>query len=250
MDLIAKMWNFAEMCSHDDQDSGDNDGDKKDYIKDNLQKEFPGSIITTCENSLDYMYIIESENEVVFVWRGTVGLDGWIDDFNIFPLYDDMIHNGFYDAIQPFIKPIYDYLNQCKDKKVYYTGHSRGGALSQLAAYILAKKYNIKGTVVAFGSPVVGNKNFKTEYEQLVSDSTRVVNGYDLITRIGDQTIAKHAGKLLHLKQPWWHWFSNIRKLYDHAYSQYTDALIKYYENKKDKEAVNLLKNIRKRCNI
>ena len=59
-----------------------------------------------------------------------------------------MIHNGFYDAIQPFIKPIYDYLNHCKDKKVYYTGHSRGGALSQLAAYILAKKYNIKGTVV------------------------------------------------------------------------------------------------------
>lgn len=251
MNLIADMWRFAELCSHDDQDYGDNDDDKFDFIKDTLTNKYSDVIVTIMQNSLDYAYIAEFEDRVIICFRGTDGADAWYNNFNFYPLIDNYIHKGFYDSFEVYKNSIRDYLKNCQDKKIYVTGHSRGGILSQFCSLYLIKELKYTDvTCVNFGAPVGGTQKFADELNKYVINNFRVVNGYDIVTRVFDDTLGRHGGKLVWMKEPKWHLFFFIRKLYDHAYSQYTDSIIKYSKNINDIEAVDELKIVKKRVNI
>lgn len=78
------------------------------------------------------------------------------------------------------------------DKKngwhVFVTGHSLGGALATLFALDFVKSVKsgnrhrgVTTTMVNFGSPRVGNRGFCEEYDELVTDSIRIVNRGDLV---------------------------------------------------------------------
>ncbi|CAM9374123.1 unnamed protein product, partial [Ectocarpus fasciculatus] len=65
-------------------------------------------------------------------------------------------------------------------RKVYFTGHSLGGALATLAAYDIAPCPLTIG-VYSFGSPKVGNWVLSQLYNQLIPDTFRVVVDGDVV---------------------------------------------------------------------
>lgn len=259
MNIIAEMWTYAELCSHNRKDSGDGDLDEFDFISDHIAVASPGSLFIQMQNQMEYCFIAELSDKLIVCFRGTDGVKAWVNNFNILPLQYGYMHQGFYDLFQEFAPAIDTYFmgafSLCsKDfsscpKPVFCTGHSLGGIMAQYCARHLAKHRKLPVSCVNFGAPVGGTKAWRDELDLLPINHTRVVNGYDLITRL-DLGIGRHAGKLLWLKRPKWHSLFNWRKLYDHAYSQYTKALISYSRDRGDHEAVCALKKVLNRVTI
>jgi hypothetical protein len=92
------------------------------------------------------------------------------------------IHSGFDDAFSQVAVEIQQFLNQdeFKDKPIFITGHSLGGALATVAA----KKITHKGGIAScytFGSPRVGNVDWSTDIKTPIY---RVVNAVDPVTML------------------------------------------------------------------
>ncbi|GLT84300.1 hypothetical protein SLE2022_025370 [Rubroshorea leprosula] len=66
------------------------------------------------------------------------------------------------------------------------TGHSLGAALATLTAYDIKTTFNRAPmvTVISFGCPRVGNRNFRCELEKQGTKVLRIVNTDDLITKV------------------------------------------------------------------
>mgnify|MGYP001223847878 CR=1 FL=1 len=256
MNLIADMWRYAELCSHDKQDFGDGDDDPIDYISDTIAAQTPKSLFLQMKNGIEYCYVVDEPSRVVIVFRGTDGAKAWRNNFDILPLVDGYMHQGFYDLMQyfgPEIKKcmVAIYGKELKQTKpLFITGHSLGGIMSQYCAKYLYDKVGLISTCVNFGSPVGGTKKWAEEMNKVPVKNYRVVNGWDLVTEILDDTIGGHAGKLVRLPQPKIRKIFKLLQLLDHAYSRYTKALIKYSEKLDAGEAVYELKKVKNRCNI
>ena len=73
------------------------------------------------------------------------------------------IHNGYYKRALKCLPVI---LKQIKNvDRIYLTGHSMGGALVSILAYLLHDKIDIPLTVFTFGSPKYGDKFLKDYLE-------------------------------------------------------------------------------------
>jgi hypothetical protein len=88
------------------------------------------------------------------------------------------------------LKKLYE-KDEYKDFDVYVTGHSLGGALSQLLAFTLAgnletaKLPTKKVVAITYASPRVGNKKYQKAFEKLEKDGIlrhiRVSNNGDIV---------------------------------------------------------------------
>lgn len=252
MNLIAEMWYYSEVCAHNKEDSGDGDNDIKDYIKDKIEIEIKPDLFIQMENNIEYCYIVETSEKIIIVFRGTDGKKAWLNNGRMLPPYvRGYMHKGFYELIHMFLPSIIHFLKNIGDKKpVYITGHSLGGIMCQYCAFFLYERLGIKSTCVSFGSPVGGLKKWATMIDSYPIKNIRVVNGWDLVTELLDDTIGGHGGELIRLKQPFYRRFIKSLQLFDHAYSRYTDSLIRYCSDLNDKEAVELMKKTRKECTI
>jgi triacylglycerol lipase len=70
-------------------------------------------------------------------------------------------HQGFVSAISeiwPQLDPAVEAELKRKDRPLWVTGHSLGGALALLAAWLFKRKFLNVHQVVTFGAPMVGNK--------------------------------------------------------------------------------------------
>jgi hypothetical protein len=95
-----------------------------------------------------------------------------------------LVHSGFYDAtmsiITDVIKAIQD-LNPDKTLPVYLTGHSLGGAMASLAAWMLSQNAGIGvAKVITFASPKPGDSYFKSAYN-LKLTQVRYENYEDIV---------------------------------------------------------------------
>ncbi|GKU88505.1 hypothetical protein SLEP1_g2759 [Rubroshorea leprosula] len=75
------------------------------------------------------------------------------------------------------------------------TGHSLGAALATLTAYDIKTTFNRAPmvTVISFGCPRVGNRNFGCELEKQGTKVLRIVNTDDLITKVPGFVIEEDA---------------------------------------------------------
>lgn len=252
MNIYADMWRYAELCTHDLRDSGDGDDDLTDFISDHIEVNTPGSLFSQTRNQISYMYSVDEPERIVISFRGTRGKPAWLNNFKMWPPVDGYMHRGFYDLMQAFAPAIEKLFvpTDRRMKSVYLTGHSLGGITAQYCAKYLYEEMRIVVTCVNFGAPVGGYDKWRQVMDSYPIDNTRVVNGWDAVTELGNDTIAAHAGKLLRLKQPFWRRLFRITQVQDHFYSRYTDALIRYSTKLHDAEAVEALKIVRKRCTI
>lgn len=127
-------------------------------------------------------YIATDDNNVVVAFRGSEsptsvdGLRDWLltnaGNLLIVPQgelatefvaagVDAKWHQGFVSAITavwPHLFPAVEAELKAKDRVFWVTGHSLGGALAVLAAWLFKRKFLNVHAVVTFGAPMVGNK--------------------------------------------------------------------------------------------
>jgi len=149
-----------------------------------------GPIVAAPAKTLDfYGFIIESPDSIVIAFRGTRSNPDWIADAAItqtaFP-YTRIklgIHSGFAAIYKACRQQIMDTLSALdSSKQLYITGHSLGGALAVLCALDATVNTSYNAPVMYnFGSPRVGNPKFVQAYNEVVSNSVRIVNTNDIV---------------------------------------------------------------------
>lgn len=136
----------------------------------------------------------DGDNSIIFAFSGTsFRADDWLNNFLasqvLFnPITNSMVHAGFFYATLTLAKKLIveaHKLSNNKKHKFYFTGHSKGGALATLMAPLFVSDFDDKlienVEVVTFGSPRVGDENFRKHYNIKV---TRYENNLDIVPHL------------------------------------------------------------------
>ena len=117
-------------------------------------------------------------------------------NFNFLPVEWDQggkVHKGFKKALDEVWNELSDYLiKEQQDRKIWITGHSLGATLATLAADRYAK---VQG-LYTFGSPRVGDIDFKNDF---LANSYRFVNNNDIVTTVPPGDLYPHVGELRYI---------------------------------------------------
>ncbi len=142
-------------------------------------------LIKTFDNNGTQAILLENDTYIFLGFRGTevTSIKDIKSDFKATTKtceYGGKIHSGFDEAFSQVAIDIQQLLDQdkFKNKPLFITGHSLGGALATVAA----KKLTHKGGIAAcytFGSPRVGNVDWATGIKAPIY---RVVNAVDPVT--------------------------------------------------------------------
>lgn len=133
----------------------------------------------------------------VLVFRGTTGFCNWRLNLDFRPdRLDDhtTVHRGFSETLQTIwhrLQPALEGLAA----PCFFTGHSMGGALAQLAATRFQPQ-----AVYCFGAPRVGDRGF-TEMLRTIP-VFRIVNNQDIVTRLPPGNLKssfRPAGRLVYI---------------------------------------------------
>lgn len=138
----------------------------------------------------------ERPPRIVFSFRGTETLQNWIEDLKVFKTdrkmscTDCRVHEGFVDVWDSLASQALPALASLRrdypSAPLTITGHSLGGAVAFLSAYILTADLHIAvDAVYTYGSPRVGNKAF-AEAHPLVKDgrSWRITHHRDVVPHL------------------------------------------------------------------
>jgi len=139
----------------------------------------------------------ENADGIIVAFRGTLpistqdpaGLLDWLEDFfevpKAAPNVPGHVHSGFYDATMSVISGVaaaVNKLNPGMTKKVYVTGHSLGGAMASIGAYILSQSNHIPiEQVVSLASPKPGDPAFQAAYQTVITNQLRFENYEDIV---------------------------------------------------------------------
>lgn len=111
------------------------------------------------------------------------------------------VHEGFWESLESIWSPLQRAIGELQDgrRTVWFTGHSLGGALAQLAvARLVQMRRGVQG-LYTYGSPRCGDIRFAKEFERHAGNITfRVVNEADLIpdaapTFLGFEHCGRHC---------------------------------------------------------
>ena len=154
-------------------------------------------------------YVVGNERFVITAFRGTEsrqreGQRGYQDIIADLKADADIrlvdsgqggkVHRGFKDALDEVWKDLVAYLRSIHtgNRSLWVTGHSLGAALATLAA----DRYgNVQG-LYTFGSPRVGDADFKTDF---LVNAYRFVNNNDIVTRVPPEGFYHHVGELKYI---------------------------------------------------
>jgi len=138
-------------------------------------------------------FVATKDKTIYVVWRGSESKKDFQNDASIdkvpFIEENEKVHIGFKSSWESVVGDTYDAINtalenlQGETTDIVVSGHSLGGAVATLYAYSIKKHYphyNVKATTI--GSPRVGNKAFKENYDKSGIDTLRIVHNNDLVT--------------------------------------------------------------------
>ncbi len=92
------------------------------------------------------------------------------------------VHSGFYDATMSVIDKVAAAVKALGPAPVYVTGHSKGGAMASIGAYVLNQGYGIPiQQVITFASAKAGDPDFRKGYENVIHNQIRYENFGDLV---------------------------------------------------------------------
>lgn len=127
------------------------------------------------------------DSHAVLSFRGSeqLTLPSWITDSVVRLVacddYEGGVHLGFSSVLQHCWERIERLLEVTRDRPLFLTGHSMGGALAVLTAYRLTRQGRPPVGVYTFGSPKVGNAVFCASCAFPIY---RVVNRLDLVPEL------------------------------------------------------------------
>jgi pimeloyl-ACP methyl ester carboxylesterase len=112
-------------------------------------------------------------------------------------------HKGFVDAIAEIWPALADAVEQelaSRDRPLWITGHSLGGALALLAAWLFKRRFVPVHEVCTFGAPMIGNRAACTAFDrEFAGRIFRYVNGRDPVPKL--PTMSLVANEFLHVSQ-------------------------------------------------
>ncbi len=154
-------------------------------------------------------YVATSDEHVLVAFRGTEaptsieGLKDWLltDALNLLMVPEGRLgtdlaaagvgarfHQGFVDAIGEIWEPLYAAVDaelRRADRPLWLTGHSLGGALALLAAWLFHRKMISVHQIYTFGGPMIGNAEAARVIDQEFKGRIfRFVNGPDPVPRL------------------------------------------------------------------
>jgi putative component of toxin-antitoxin plasmid stabilization module len=149
-------------------------------------------------------HIIETECDIIIAFRGTTqNVKDWLADLRVeftevrFSGKSFRVHTGFYDDVQSVWDAVLEVARHAKacGKRLWVTGHSKGGAEAILCAWFFAKMAGIVADgIYTFGQPRVGNRAFRRDYDALLGDRTfRVIHSADIVPHVPLPPIFRHA---------------------------------------------------------
>jgi hypothetical protein len=157
--------------------------------------EYELSLVKWIENKKsDTQGFVAIKNKSIYVvWRGSESKKDFQNDASIdkvsFIEEGEKVHIGFKYCWESVLGDTYDAIDtalenlQGETTDIVVSGHSLGGAVATLYAYSIKKHYphyNVRATTI--GSPRVGNKVFKENYDKSEIDTLRIVHNNDLVT--------------------------------------------------------------------
>jgi len=174
--------------------------------------------------------VFRDESRIVVCFRGSDSLTDWRMNFsmslNNYPCTSNrMVHEGFlvqWLAVkQAVVCHIEEIMQVAEIKNVVFTGHSAGAAQSTIASsdlYDFCREKELGLELVTFGSPRVGNMEFKKDMESKIEKCTRIVLDRDVVTQAPLKVLGyEHVGRTIQIrddiileKEPTWleslHW--------------------------------------------
>lgn len=152
-------------------------------------------------------YLMEDDSKIVVAVRGTeVGEASDIaSDLNFFQRKSKTrggVHDGFYSDANEIWVAVNDYISG-RTKKVWFCGHSLGGAIATILA---SRKPMRVAACYTYGGPRVGNKRWVTHQG---FSNHRFVNNNDIVPRLPPiWACYRHYGELHYIN-----YYGNIRDL-------------------------------------
>ena len=110
-------------------------------------------------------------------------------------------HKGFADAIAAIWDPLAAAIEadvKQRDRPIWITGHSLGGALALYAAWLLKRRFIPVQEVCTFGGPMIGNRAASEAFNrEFAGKIFRYVNGRDPVPKL--PTLSLVANEFLHV---------------------------------------------------
>ena len=225
----------------------------KDNVKNYLTNNYDSFCWFSSENIEGFGCRNLATNSVYIVIRGTQ--NNWKDILSDLKTWrvksgDGYVHYGFNKSSSLILDQVENYLNNFKNNKIIYTGHSLGAAVATvLASFLPANE------LYTFGSPRVGNDSFVNMLNQKDVKHYRIVNNKDAITGVPFSFMGfQHHGELIYLnyygdtkelttiqsvKDTWRSRLRAIKKLecysglYDHKIEEYIKKVAHVYSKSK-----------------
>ena len=163
-------------------------------------------------------YVGENDANIVVAFRGSEsptsvdGLRDWLltnaDNLLVLPegaIGTDFVaagvgarfHKGFVAALSDIWAPLFaavDGAYSKKERRVWVTGHSLGGALALLAAWRLQRNFVPVYAVYTFGAPMIGNAAAAEAFQREFPDKVfRFVDKDDLVPRLPTISLTSNA---------------------------------------------------------
>ena len=106
-------------------------------------------------------------------------------------------HRGFLDALAMVWEPLFaavDQAQKAKERPLWVTGHSLGGAIALLAAWRFQRNFMAVQEVVTFGAPMIGNDAAAKAFEQEFSGKIyRYVDLEDVVPHLPSVSLLANA---------------------------------------------------------
>jgi hypothetical protein len=185
-------------------------------------------------------FVVPVGGIVFVVFKGSNTYKDYITNSRVLQVDDNYdipgwIHKGFYKRLFDNNK----HLDVSKEilkytvggSNIVVTGHSLGAGIGSLFYSWFKERSSSICKLITFGSPRVGNYR----YALSILNSTRIVNGEDVITQVPPTPLYYHIGKNLNIRckqkgaTTWWNCLPFIKKRYsiiDHSVNEYIRVLM------------------------
>lgn len=156
-----------------------------------------------CTDSDTQALVGRAGRAIIVAFRGTEAsqVQDLMTDLNLqfVPGPMGQVHRGFLTALEAIWETLMDAVAARQDGKrlVWFTGHSLGGALAQLAVARLLRCRRVVQGLYTFGGPRCGNGVFAAEFDRQARHYTfRIVNEQDVVPKVAPRLLGyEHAGR-------------------------------------------------------
>lgn len=154
-------------------------------------------------------YVMSNETDIICVFRGSESIEDWFANFQAVrdpgPLNGTLAHEGFQDALFPAVIALTNAVDSSehKNKRIWVTGHSLGGALCSLySGMMIENGYDIYG-IYTFASPRPADDTFASALNGAMVSGPhyRVVNEGDIVPHVPPEPFFSHPGRRIILEK-------------------------------------------------